>query len=77
MRLRDAQGKNFATRLGNVFVIGNGETPDVKLPKEQGIYRTALEEFRDAQEQEGAEEEAWSGKIRWSIYTVLMYVTGV
>jgi len=48
----------FATRLSNVFVIGNGETPEVKLTKDMGLYRTALEEFNDAKEQDGEDEEA-------------------
>ena len=34
----------FATRLGNVFVIGEGTTPLVSLPKRKGIKMSIQEE---------------------------------
>jgi len=42
--LRDTNGKNFATRFTNVFVAGKGKKPWISLPKENGIYLSALEE---------------------------------
>ena len=44
VHIKDAAGHIFATRLGNVFVIGEGTTPMVSLPKRKGIKKTILEE---------------------------------
>ena len=44
VHIKDAAGHIFATRLGNVFVIGEGTTPMVSLPKRKGIKNTILEE---------------------------------
>jgi small subunit ribosomal protein S4e len=43
VHLRDTRGKMFATRLSNVFVAGKGKKPWVSLPKDNGLYLTALE----------------------------------
>uniref|UniRef100_A0A7S0BT65 40S ribosomal protein S4 n=1 Tax=Rhodosorus marinus TaxID=101924 RepID=A0A7S0BT65_9RHOD len=45
VRIRDANGHDFATRKGNVFIIGKGTTPLISLPKEKGIKKTIIEEF--------------------------------
>ncbi|KAK8807105.1 hypothetical protein WA158_003163 [Blastocystis sp. Blastoise] len=42
--IRDAAGHEFATRLGNVFVIGEGEKALVSLPYGKGIKLSILEE---------------------------------
>lgn len=47
--IKDSAGHNFATRLGNVFVIGNDQRPWVSLPKGKGIKLSILEE-RDVRE---------------------------
>merc|ERR1712166_1165739 len=44
VHLKDSAGHIFATRLGNVFVIGQGNRPMVPLPKRKGIKMTILEE---------------------------------
>jgi len=44
VHVKDAAGHVFATRLGNVFVIGEGSTPLVSLPKRKGIKMSILEE---------------------------------
>lgn len=44
VHVKDAAGHVFATRLGNVFVIGEGTTPMVSLPKRKGIKQSILEE---------------------------------
>lgn len=44
VHVKDSAGHIFATRLGNVFVIGEGSTPMVSLPKRKGIKMTILEE---------------------------------
>jgi len=44
VHVRDREGNEFATRLRNVFVIGTGEAPAVKLPPGQGIKRTIFEQ---------------------------------
>jgi small subunit ribosomal protein S4e len=44
VHLKDAGGHSFATRLGNVFVIGEGTRPMISLPKRQGIKLSIMEE---------------------------------
>lgn len=44
VHLKDSTGHMFATRLGNVFVIGEGTSPMVSLPKRKGIKKTIIEE---------------------------------
>jgi len=48
VHIRDAAGNDFATRLGNVFVIGKSEGKTTKawvsLPKDKGIKKSILEE---------------------------------
>lgn len=34
--LKDRRGNSFATRIGNVFVIGEGSKPWVSLPRTKG-----------------------------------------
>jgi len=47
--IKDSKGASFATRLGNVFVIGSGSTPQVSLPKGRGIKKTILQERQEAE----------------------------
>lgn len=42
--LKDAKGHIFTTRISYVFVIGNGSTPVIGLPKENGVKTGILEE---------------------------------
>jgi ribosomal protein S4E len=42
--IKDSAGQAFATRLNNVFVIGNESRPWVSLPKGKGIKLNILEE---------------------------------
>jgi len=44
----DAAGHSFATRLGNVFVIGKGTSSLVSLPKGKGIRKSILEQAQKA-----------------------------
>jgi len=43
--IKDSAGHSFATRMGNVFVIGNESRPWVSLPKGKGIKLSILEEL--------------------------------
>ena len=52
--VKDVRGQKFSTRLSNVFVIGDGKTPAISLPKGEGIKYSLIEE-RD--ERMGIEEE--------------------
>ena len=47
--VKDSKGNTFATRLGNVFVIGNGQKPEISLPKGRGIKKTILQERGEAE----------------------------
>lgn len=44
VHLKDKRGNGFATRLANVFVIGDHNKPWVSLPKRRGIKYTIMEE---------------------------------
>lgn len=44
IHIKDAVGHQFATRLGNVFVIGKGTKSLVTLPRGKGIKKSILEE---------------------------------
>ena len=42
--VRDAAGHEFATRLANVFITGEGAEPMVSLPKGNGVKLSIIEE---------------------------------
>jgi small subunit ribosomal protein S4e len=44
VHVRDANGHVFATRLNNVFVIGEGKKPVISLLPDRGIKKTLIEE---------------------------------
>ncbi len=43
VHVRDSNGNTFATRIGNVFIIGKGKNPVISLPKDKGLYLTPVE----------------------------------
>ena len=44
VHIKDANGSTFATRLSNIFVIGQGKKPMIKLPKRDGIKLSLVAE---------------------------------
>ncbi|XP_028768962.1 40S ribosomal protein S4-like [Neltuma alba] len=54
IHVQDAVGNEFATRLENVFIIGQGSRPWVSLPKGKGIKLSIIEEARLRREAERA-----------------------
>merc|ERR1712072_58996 len=44
VHVKDAAGHSFATRISNVFIIGNGTKSLVSLPKRKGVKQSILEE---------------------------------
>lgn len=48
VHIRDRRGNNFATRLTNVFVIGDANKPEISLPKGKGVKLSIIEQ-RDQQ----------------------------
>lgn len=44
VHVKDATGKVFATRQSNIFVIGSGKKPLIKLPKSDGLRLTLIQE---------------------------------
>jgi ribosomal protein S4E len=44
IHIQDANGHEFATRIGNVFVIGKGPRVLVSLPRGKGLKLTIVEE---------------------------------
>jgi len=55
--LKDRKGNSFATRAGNVFVIGDGAKPWITVPRSKGIKLSILEE-REATSKEKAKKTA-------------------
>jgi len=45
--LKDRRGNTFATRIGNVFIVGDGAKPAISLPRAKGVKLSVIEE-RDA-----------------------------
>jgi len=44
VHIKDRKNNLFATRLENVFIIGEGSKPEISLPKGKGVKLTVLEE---------------------------------
>jgi len=44
VQVKDTAGNVFATRLSNIFVIGQNKKSIITLPKLKGIRRTLVEE---------------------------------
>ncbi len=44
VHIKDVNGVSFATRLSNIFVIGQGKKPLIKLPKRDGIKLSLIAE---------------------------------
>jgi len=44
VHVRDRRGNSFATRLTNVFVIGDGSKPEISLPKGKGVKLSVIEQ---------------------------------
>jgi len=44
IHLKDTRGNEFSTRLQNVFIIGNGNTASISLPKNKGVRISVIEE---------------------------------
>merc|ERR1712083_1086665 len=44
VHIKDSQGSSFATRLTNVFTIGEGKKALIALPKRKGVRQTLVEE---------------------------------
>jgi small subunit ribosomal protein S4e len=61
VHLKDRRGNEFATRVGNVFVIGKDDAPLIALPKAKGIKYSIIEE-RDLAQKEKAKAAAKAAK---------------
>lgn len=56
VHIKDVQGRVFATRLGNIFTIGQGKKPLIKLPKRDGVKLSLIAE-RNARIQAAEDDE--------------------
>lgn len=56
--VRDSTGNIFATRLGNVMVIGDSKEPVISLPKGRGVRLSLIEERAIRLGHEEASEDA-------------------
>jgi small subunit ribosomal protein S4e len=57
VHVKDSRGVSFATRIGNIFIIGKGKKPAISLPKQEGLYLNALE-LRDKRSHSNAAKAA-------------------
>jgi len=65
VHVKDAAGNQFATRIGNVFVIGKGTKSLVSLPKGKGIKRSIMEDSQmNAQKKEEEKQKAQDKKSK-------------
>jgi len=55
--IKDSRGQTFATRVGNIFIIGDGKSPAISLPKGDGIKLTLIEERKAKLDDEEEEDE--------------------
>jgi len=44
VHVKDSRDQHFATRIGNIFIIGKGKKPWISLPKDNGIWMNPLEQ---------------------------------
>ena len=51
--VKDSVGNSYATRIGNIFVIGEGKKPVISLLPSKGLKLGLLEERRTRLEKEG------------------------
>ena len=49
VHIRDGNGKTFATRKSNVFIIGDKKSW-ISLPERDGLYKNILEEKAEKEE---------------------------
>ena len=61
VHVKDSKGHSFATRLSNIFIIGEGKKSLITLPKHDGLRQTLLEEraskIRQYEKDDEEEEE--------------------
>jgi len=53
--VKDSRGHTFATRIGNIFVIGEGKKPIITLLPNKGIKLGLLEERTERLKKEGSD----------------------
>jgi len=56
VHLRDKKGHDFATRIANVFILGDGKDAAVSLPKGKGVQLSIVEE-REARQKKAAKHD--------------------
>jgi small subunit ribosomal protein S4e len=57
VHVKDAVGQQFATRLGNVFIIGKGTKSLVSLPRNKGIKRSIIDDSESRKKRAAAHTE--------------------
>jgi len=55
VHVKDVLDRTFATRLSNIFVIGEGNKPLVSLPKGKGVKLSIAEERDQRRRQRAAD----------------------
>lgn len=56
--IKDSNGASFATRVSNIFIIGDGKNPAITLARGDGIKLDLIAEKEAKMEEESEAEEA-------------------
>ncbi len=64
VHVKDSNGRSFATRAGNIFVIGKGSESYVSLPSRKGVKMTLIEEAEYKRQKEREIATASKGKSK-------------
>jgi len=62
VHVTDERGQTFATRIGNIFIIGKGKKPWITLPRLNGLYLSPVDAKLEAEKKE---KEKKPKKQKW------------
>jgi len=52
VHVTDERGQGFATRMGNIFIIGKGKKPWITLPRLNGLYLSPVDAKLEAEKKD-------------------------
>jgi len=73
VHVTDERGQGFATRIGNIFIIGKGKKPWITLPRLNGLYLSPVDARLEA-EKKRQRKESKETKVRTIKHNNLIYL---
>jgi len=70
VHVTDERGQTFATRIGNIFIIGKGKKPWITLPRLNGLYLSPVDAKLEAEKKRKRKETKETKVIKNLIYFV-------